>query len=294
MNNYEINSDFQEIKKHGTSSFPFMIYNGKMPDYQSSYPLHWHEEMEIIFVVSGIGAATVNYTSYNLKEGDILLIRPHDIHSNSQYKDYTYEYFNILFRFSILEDKLPNLSYNKHFLPLIEHTKKLPTYIEKKHPLAKLLTPYLINLINNRHNISKYELMIKSDLFAIMYHIEKYETEDKNNIQNAESDNKLKEILTYINDNYSSSITIDDISKSCHYSKSYFMKFFKKQTGYSFIQYLNDYRLEIASKYLIETDKKVSDIAVLVGFDNIPYFVRCFHKKYNMSPKEYRKKRGRA
>ena len=72
------------------------------------------------------------------------------------------------------------------------------------------------------------------------------------------------------------------------------MKFFKKQTGYSFIQYLNDYRLEIASKYLIETDKKVSDIAVLVGFDNIPYFVRCFHKKYNMSPKEYRKKRGRA
>ncbi|NLK23477.1 MAG: cupin domain-containing protein [Clostridiales bacterium] len=73
MNNYEINSDFQEIKKHGTSSFPFMIYNGKMPDYQSSYPLHWHEEMEIIFVVSGIGAATVNYTSYNLKEGDILL-----------------------------------------------------------------------------------------------------------------------------------------------------------------------------------------------------------------------------
>lgn len=290
MDNYEINSDFQEIKKHGTSSFPFMIYDGKMPDYQSSYPLHWHEEMEIIFVVSGIGTATVNYTSYNLKEGDILLIRPHDIHSNCQYKDYKWEYFNILFRFSILEDKLPNLSYDKHFKPLIEHQKKLPTHIKKDDNIAKLLTPHLKDLIKNRHNTANYELMIKSRLFAIMYHIEQYETDDIN-VQNIQHDNKLKEILTYINENYFNPITIDDVSKKCHYSKSYFMKFFKKQTGYSFIQYLNDYRLEVASRLLIETNKKISDVAVLVGFDNIPYFVRSFHKKYNMSPNEYRKTR---
>ena len=293
MNHSEINSDLHEIKQHGDYSFPYMIYHGKMPEYQYSYPLHWHEEMEIIYVISGVFTTTVNYISYELHKGDILLIRPHDIHSITQYKGLSCEYFNILFRLSLLEDKVSNLDYERYFKPLIEHKKKLPTHIKSTDSLAKILKQHIKELITNRHNsIFNYQLMIKAKLFTIMYYIEQYTLPD-NDIHNIESDNKLKEILTYINENYSSSITIDDISEKCHYSKSYFMKFFKKQTGNSFIQYLNNYRLEIASKLLIESNKKITDIALLVGFDNIPYFIRSFNKKYKMSPSNFRKTKSK-
>ena len=295
MRDFKISSNLHELRQHGEYTFPYMVYHGMMPQYQKYYPLHWHEEMELIIAVSGIGTATVNSTPYILQSGDILVIRPHDIHSISQYKEKQWEYFNILFRFSILEDKLSNRCYEHHFKPFIEHTKKLPIHITFKDPISKPLTVCLNELILNRKKpISNYELMIKANLFKIMYHLEQYATRDINNTCNLESNHKLKAALSYINENYRNPITIDDVAKHCYYSKSYFMKFFKKHTGVSFIQYLNNYRLEIARRLLIETDFKIIDIASSVGFDNLPYFTRSFQRKYNMPPRAARKFKTRS
>lgn len=100
--------------------------------------------------------------------------------------------------------------------------------------------------------------------------------------------NKLKLIITYIENNYTHAISIQDIAKECHFSESHFMKFFKQCTGTSFISYLNDYRLLIASRLLTSTDLPVTQIAVECGFDNISYFNRCFKKKYGEAPSKMR------
>lgn len=290
MKDLRINPYLQELKQHGEPSFPYMVYKGKIPEYIYSYPLHWHEEMELIIAVSGVGSVTINSITYNIHAGDIVVIRPYEIHSISQYEENKWEYFNILFCFSILEDKLQNRSYEHHFKPLIEHTKKLPVHIAQDHPISKPLTRCLNELISNRkRSILDYELMIKANLFTIMYHLEQYTSSDIQSSNNLEYYNKLKAALSYIEKNYSNIITVDDVAKHCYYSKSYFMKFFKKHTGKSFIQYLNNYRLEIALRMLAETDLKITAIALHVGFDNLPYFTRCFIKKYHMSPSTARK-----
>mgnify|MGYP000366371324 CR=1 FL=1 len=100
--------------------------------------------------------------------------------------------------------------------------------------------------------------------------------------------NKLKLIITYIENNYTHAISIQDIADECHFSESHFMKFFKQCTGTSFISYLNDYRLLIASRLLTSTDLPVTQIAVECGFDNISYFNRCFKKKYGEAPSKTR------
>lgn len=290
MKNLGIDSNLHEIKQHGKYTFPYMIYRGKIPEYQYSYPLHWHEEMELILVISGKGCASVNSNHYILTAGDILVICPHDIHSISQYENLECEYFNILFRFSILEDKLSPNCYENHLKPFLNHSKNLPVLISQSHPISKVLNLCIIDLIENRKKtISSYELMIKSNLFKIMYNLEQYAVPNDNINNDIECDLKLKKVLSYINEHYHKPIRIDDVANSCCYSKSYFMKFFKKYTGSSFIQYLNNYRLEIAARLLIDTDYKIIDIATKVGFDNIPYFTRCFHKKYNLSPSDLRK-----
>src|SRR5574344_600719 len=124
--NTDINTNLHEIKQHGNYSFPFKIYPGKIPEFQHSYPLHWHEEMELIYVISGVGNATINYTSYELHADDILVVRPLDIHSISQHDNSKFIYFNLLFRLSILEDRHSNLNYEQYIKPLCEHRKNVP------------------------------------------------------------------------------------------------------------------------------------------------------------------------
>lgn len=97
---------------------------------------------------------------------------------------------------------------------------------------------------------------------------------------NQKSLDKVKSILTYIANNFQNNITIEEIAGHCFYSKSYFMKFFKETMGMSFIQYLNDYRLEVAAKLLTTTSDDIIDISVNTGFENLSYFNRCFMKKY--------------
>ena len=134
-----------------------------------------------------------------------------------------------------------------------------------------------------------YQLAVKSYLFKIFYVL--ITNCGKNEIKaiSQKSLEKVKTILSYIADHFQDSISIEEIAGHCFYSKSYFMKFFKENMGISFVQYLNDYRLEVAAKLLNTTCDDIIDIAINTGFDNLSYFNRCFKKKYGITPGKYRK-----
>ena len=107
---------------------------------------------------------------------------------------------------------------------------------------------------------------------------------------NQKSVEKVKLILSYIRENYQRSITIDEIARVCYYSKSHFMKFFKEAMGMGFIQYLNDYRLSIASQMLLMTGDSILEVAEKTGFENLSYFNRMFKRKYNLTPGQFRRR----
>ena len=67
------------------------------------------------------------------------------------------------------------------------------------------------------------------------------------------------------------------------------MKYFKNTMGTSFIEYLNEYRLTMASRLLVSSDSSILAIASEVGFDNLSYFNRSFKKRFGQTPREYRK-----
>ena len=86
------------------------------------------------------------------------------------------------------------------------------------------------------------------------------------------------------------SITLGNNKKVSSETYVFHLKFFKETMGMSFIQYLNDYRLEVAAKLLTTTSDDIIDISVNTGFENLSYFNRCFKKKYGTTPGRYRKK----
>ncbi len=96
---------------------------------------------------------------------------------------------------------------------------------------------------------------------------------------------KMKLILKFVENNYMEKITIEDVAKEVNLSQSHFMKYFKNTMGTSFIDYLNEYRLTMASRLLISSDSSILDIAAEVGFDNLSYFNRSFKKRFQQTPR---------
>ena len=100
---------------------------------------------------------------------------------------------------------------------------------------------------------------------------------------------KMKLILKYLENHYMERITIADVSAEVGLSQSHFMKYFKNTMGTSFIEYLNEYRLTMASRLLISSESSILAIAEEVGYENLSYFNRTVKKRFGMTPRDYRK-----
>lgn len=99
----------------------------------------------------------------------------------------------------------------------------------------------------------------------------------------------LVEILKYIDKNLSRTIREEDVAEYCHYSVTYFSKFFHKTVGISFRDYLTTKRIELAKQLLsLNKKEKISFIAFQCGYNDVSYFSRIFKKKTGISPANYR------
>lgn len=103
-------------------------------------------------------------------------------------------------------------------------------------------------------------------------------------------DSVLDEILNYIQHNYASNITLEDISQLFGYNRSYLGKIFSKKMGQNFNSYIDQVRIEKSKELLLSDDSKVYSIAARVGYKNVDYFHIKFKKYVGISPAEYRKR----
>lgn len=94
--------------------------------------------------------------------------------------------------------------------------------------------------------------------------------------------------IEYIKKNYSSDISIDDLCKELNINKCYFCSIFKKETGSTFINYLNSYKIEQSKELLKDPNLSLLDISVSVGFNNQSYFSTVFKKLASKTPLEFR------
>lgn len=96
--------------------------------------------------------------------------------------------------------------------------------------------------------------------------------------------------IVYFHQHYGEPICIKEYARSCNVSVCWFLRSFKRYTGQSPLQYLNDIRIKQAKELLVYSSGKVNEIAAQTGFENPLYFSRIFKKNTGYSPLEYRKK----
>ena len=99
----------------------------------------------------------------------------------------------------------------------------------------------------------------------------------------------LKDVHKYIKNNYTRKLCLDETAKVSCLSKHHFCRVFKTLTGQTFIEYVNNMRIEKAKELLRKSLLSITDICFKVGFDSISNFNRTFKKISGMAPSEYRK-----
>ena len=96
-------------------------------------------------------------------------------------------------------------------------------------------------------------------------------------------------VLKYIEEHYDEKITSQMLAKLLNYNHQYFSRFFKDNTGYTPIEYINKYRIDMACEELLDEKKSILDISIACGFDSCSYFIKKFKALKNISPSKYRK-----
>jgi len=281
--------NYQEKKSHFDASFPYNTYLCCIPQDFLSVPVHWHDEMEIIYIKKGRGIVSIDLKSVIVESGDIVLVAPGQMHEIFQYRAERMEYENIIFDLDMLISKKTDICTTDFFTPLL-HSHILSKNFYKPGDAEYA---HIAHCLDEADEICKtfppaYQLAIKTCLFSLFYKLfsnPQAATEAK---KPHKSLDKLRFVIKYVENHYAEHITIEQIATLCDYSQSHFMKFFKNAMGMSFIDYLNDYRLLMSARLLLSSDSTILSISGEVGFENLSYFNRSFKKKFGKTPSAYR------
>ena len=163
----------------------------------------------------------------------------------------------------------PSVPWQKEILALAESAWQHGAYEKKDYPLLV------------RHGLSQCFALIAAQAETIegeSLFTEKYQRDEL----------RVKKALLFIEKNYGSAVTLDEIAGSAAISASSCLRLFKSLLGTTPIQYLMTYRLQRATEELAHPgDRTIAEIAYACGFTDASYFDRCFSRAYGMPPSDY-------
>lgn len=276
----------RESVSHGTKEFPFAYYcmDNIRPGFNVS--LHWHDEIEILYIESGRLSLSINETSFTGIPGDIFLVNPREIHGMTS-DDRTLLYHALLFplRFATFQSR--NTGSNELYLPLSEGRLLLHNRIPES---AKKETERAVRQILALQKTKSPGCQLGIQIFCAQILYVLYANGCCRKLSPAGTELDIKrEILKYLQDNFAGKISLKELADTFHMSEKYFSLYFKKNFNMTLTDYLNSLRLENAAKLLSETGLSVTEAAMQSGFNNVSYFIRMFQKSYGCSPLHYRK-----
>lgn len=284
--------NYQEQHKTSADDFPYLTYPCSIPYDFTEVPLHWHDEVEFIYIKKGAGIVSVDQQDYLVHAGDLIFICPGQLHAILQWRRQSMEYENIIFHPSLLGSRQADTSWDRYLAPIVMRKTGLLVHLTPASDHYREIAFCIDQIDQIRRTFPYgYELFIKGklfELFYLFYHYDMVTSRSAPNSASQKSMEKTRLILKYIEQHYTEPISIQTISEAAGLSQSHFMKFFKQTFGTSFTGYLNTYRLTMAARLLLSSEDNILTIAVETGFENLSYFNRMFKRKFDMTPRQFR------
>lgn len=283
----------QEELGHGDRMFPLATYHCVVPAAQfPTVPPHWHSEFEITLITDGSANYKFGKDDYITSAGDIILIAPNTLHSIVPINDDVQISDTIVFHLDLLGFSNPDRCTIKYLQPLFSGEYSIVNHISPEfqgYDAIRKSFNELYRIITQKPQF--YELELKSSLlklFALFYSNNIVQTSQETHSHILQNE-LIVNILSYIDKNYRSDLSIHSIASEFCLSDVHFMNYFRRASGMTCNRYITETRLRAAARMMLETEMSVSEICFECGFRNLSNFNRRFRDYYSVTPSEYKK-----
>lgn len=254
-------------------------------DYMNN--IHWHPYAEILLSLQDGNSVTVNFSKYDLKPNDIILVYPGDLHLVENVSEESF----LIIQFPI--NLITVMNDINRILPIMYKTSYCaydPCNVENDRMILALKQIGILR----KSELPFVEVDIYSLLLTFFSQFGQYCLK-LNNVQNSgytvtqyKSSKLMAEACLYITQNCAEPLTLDLVAHQLGISKSYFSHLFKDYTQMTFVDYLIRERISKAETLFIGPRKRIIDIALECGFSSISSFNRSFKKVKGISPTAFR------
>ena len=243
---------------------------------------HFHEFDKIVILISGSVNYMVEGTDYSLKPWDILLVRHHMIHKALIDVSVPYERIIIYLNSSYVERFAPNGGLMDCFAAA--EKRRFCLMRPDNGELEKLKDS--LDRLDASISDTEFgaELMRGTLLAQLMVQLNRIMQRDSSRENTtAEQCGKISAALSYINENITGKLSVDELAAMCYLSRYHFMRLFKQQTGCTVHNYIRQKRLVLAAR-LIREGMSASSAAAECGFTDYSAFHRAFSQTFGVSP----------
>lgn len=243
---------------------------------------HFHQDIELLFVLEGVLDVMIGEQVTHMKEEDILVVNANKKHSLEGSED-------VLFaRLYITYQLVNDIFESMNIIFWCDSTRSdNERYDELRGAMKQLLNHYLSTqggVANFGHIALCYQVM---DILSVHFLVKSGDKEGMGDIDRFED--RIAQINNYIRANYSQPISMKDLSEKLYLSNGYLSRFFKKNYGMSFAEYLTNIRLFHAVDDLLYSNIPIIRVALDNGFSNVAVFNKAFKNIYGETPSAFRK-----
>lgn len=247
-------------------------------------PWHFHPQHELTYIEESVGTKFIGDYVGPYEVGELVLLRsklPHcwknEINETRKAKSLVIQWNKGIFThvpelapvFNMLKTASKGIIFNKaevaHLIPKFKALVHL-----EGHELYVSLLSLLVKLSECTHNTLS-EASFIDDLPS-------------------EYGKRIAKVHDFVEINYNQKIYLKEVADLVNMSEQSFSRFFNKMMGRSFFTFLNEYRVNIATRMLIDSDETVSQIGFACGYESLPFFFKKFGEIHKMTPAKYRKK----
>lgn len=311
-----LKSDMQELVQHGSVQFPIQYFvNTIVPDGSDNVPLHWHTRPEFFTVKSGAVRARAGNAEITLKAGEGMFMNVNTLHSYIAVGEESAICPDIVFSEELLaplnsavnhlyvtplllNERLPYI----HLTPAVDWQWEILDGLDE---IFALLQRYgAVGIYGEPPHVEYRHGAVESGCFEMevqrcmnriwqLLFTHRRECEFTSGMKNEHILLiRMQKMLSFINENYSNDISLNDIAQSASISKSEASRCFQSYLNTSPVNYLLNFRVQKAMQLLRSTEMTVEAIALECRFGSAAYFCKLFRSRTGLTPKQYRRSRN--
>jgi AraC-like DNA-binding protein len=273
--------------------FPFLAWDSPRAPFW--FPQHWHERMEMLYILKGSFNADINGKTWTGQQGDILAIDTGLIHG---FFDSSADAAVRIFQFGpdIFNETLVELQNRELPMPVFGQRPLISASVNKS--LHNGLERLLMEIdVEYKRQETGFRLLIKAKLYEIAALLLRNapplpQLDPRTHYNKKNNTQLLERIFSCLYDNHEDpTFMLEDAARQVSLSKFYLTRFLKEQTGQGFHEHITRIRLRAAENRLASSDMPITDIAFLSGFQSLASFNRAFRRYVGVNPSVYKSRK---